>query len=67
MDGSQPLSTSRSLALLGQLELQLALRQRLADAAQQELDDRLDLVLLQLVEDDHVVDPVEELRAGRPS
>ena len=46
---------------LGQLQLQLALGHRLADAQQQQLDDLLDLLLLQLVEDDHVVDAVEEL------
>src|SRR4051812_38072442 len=49
------------LGRLGELQLQLALRQRRADAAQEELDDRLDLLLLQLVEHDHVVDAVEEL------
>src|SRR4051794_12840849 len=49
------------LGVLAELELELALRQRRADAAQEELDDRLDLVLLELVEDDDVVDPVEEL------
>src|SRR4051812_8826993 len=51
------------LGVLGELQLQLALRERLADAAQEELDDRLDLLLLQLVEHDHVVDAVEELGA----
>src|SRR4051812_775423 len=51
------------LGVLGELELQFALRQRLADAAQEELDDRLDLLLLQLVEHDDVVDAVEELGA----
>src|SRR4051812_1048316 len=51
------------LCVLGELELQLALCERLADAAQEELDDRLDLLLLQLVEHDHVVDAVEELGA----
>src|ERR1700750_1264070 len=35
------------LGVLGELQLQLALRERLADAAQEELDDRLDLLLLQ--------------------
>ena len=50
------------LGLLGELELELALGHRLADPQQQQLDDLLDLVLAgQLVEDDHVVDPVEEL------
>src|SRR4051794_11600735 len=49
------------LGVLAELELELAVRERLADAPQEELDDRLDLVLLELVEDDDVVDPVEEL------
>src|SRR3954447_16758325 len=49
------------LGRLGELELQLALGQRLADAAQEQLDDRLDLVLGELVEDDDLVDAVEEL------
>src|SRR4051794_28260086 len=49
------------LGLLGEIELELALGERLADAAEQQLHDRLDLVLLQLVEDDDVVDSVEEL------
>ena len=43
--------------------MQLALGERFADPHQQQFDDRLDLVLLQLVEDDYVVDPIEELRA----
>ena len=42
--------------------MQFALGQRLSDPHQQQFDDRLDLILLQLVEDDHIVDPVEELR-----
>src|SRR4051812_11498739 len=58
-----PLLDEQVLGVLGQLQLQLAVRQRLADAAQEELDDRLDLLLLQLVEHDHVVDAVEELGA----
>ena len=49
------------LGRLRQLELQLALGHRLADPRQQQLDDLLDLVLGQLVEDDHLVDPVQEL------
>ena len=44
-----------------QIERQLALRQRFADSLEQQLDDVGDLLLGQLVEDDHLVDAVEEL------
>src|SRR4051794_20047315 len=56
-----PLVDQQVLGILGELELELTLGQGLPDAAQEQLDDRLDLVLLQLVEDDDVVDAVEEL------
>src|SRR3954463_12229633 len=49
------------LGALRELELQVALRERRADAPQEEVDDPLDLVLGELVEDDDVVDAVEEL------
>src|SRR5829696_7140011 len=45
----------------GEVERQLALGQRLADPLEQQLDDLGDLLLGELVEDDHLVDPVEEL------
>src|ERR1035441_2668274 len=61
--GVPALFDQQVLGGLGQLELQLALGHRLADAQEQQLDDLLDLLLLQLVEDDHVVDAVEELGA----
>src|SRR5918994_1919559 len=47
--------------LAGEVERQLALGQRLPDPLQQQLDDLGDLLLGELVEDDHLVDPVEEL------
>src|SRR4051794_22361028 len=50
------------LRRLGEVQLELALGQRGPDATQQEVHDRLDLFLGELVEDDHVVDAVEELR-----
>ena len=49
--------------LVGQLDVHVALGQRLADAADQQVDHLDDFVLGQLVEDDDVVDTVEELRA----
>src|SRR4051794_26845559 len=51
------------LGLVGQLELQFVLGHLDADAADHQVDDLLDLVLGELVEDDHLVDPVEELGA----
>ena len=49
------------LGLVGQLQLQLVLGDLDADAVDHQVDDLLDLFLGQLVEDDHLVDPVEEL------
>src|SRR4051794_35634448 len=51
------------LRRLLELQLQLALGQRGADAQEQQVDDLLDLDLRELVEDDDLVDPVQELRA----
>src|ERR1700722_19628596 len=59
--GIPALVDKQILGGLRQLQLQLALGHRLADAQQQQLDDLLDLLLLQLVEDDLVVYAVEEL------
>src|SRR4029453_7663784 len=61
--GVPALVDEQVLRVLRELELQLALGQRLADAAQEELHDGLDLVLRELVEDDDLVDAVEELWA----
>ena len=49
------------LRLLGELDAGLVLAHLLAQALQHQVDDRLDLVLRQLVEDDHLVDAVQEL------
>src|SRR3954451_18714096 len=48
------------LRVVVEVERQLALRHRLPDPPQQQVDDLLDLVLLQLVEDDYLVDAVQE-------
>ena len=49
------------LRLLVELQLQLVLGDLRADPADHQVDDHLDLVAGQLVEDDHLVDPVQEL------
>src|SRR4051794_37280274 len=53
------------LGLLGELELQLPLGHRLPHAADEQVDDDLDLVLRELVEHQDVVDAVEELGPER--
>jgi len=58
MEGVPALLDEEILGIVGELELQLAFGHGLADAKEQQLDDLLDLVLLELVEDDDVVDPV---------
>src|SRR5215210_293568 len=47
--------------LLGEVHRQLPLGERLADPLEQQLDDGGDLLLRELVEDDDLVDPVQEL------
>src|SRR5207237_977545 len=47
---------------VGQFQRDLPLRQPLSQAAELDFDDLLQLGLVQGVEDDHLVDPVEKLR-----
>src|SRR5439155_7192038 len=47
---------------LGELDRGLVLANLVAQPLHQQLDDQHDLVLRQLVEDDHLVDPVQQLR-----
>src|SRR5579864_3171614 len=51
------------LRLVRELDRDLVVRHLLAQALQQQVDDRLDLFLVQLVEDDDLVDAVEQLGA----
>src|SRR5215213_139280 len=51
------------LGVLGQLQLEVVLGDLDANAVDHQVDDLLDLLLGELVEDDHLVDPVEELRS----
>src|SRR3954453_13838161 len=60
--GVPTLVDQQVLGLVGQIQLQLVLGDLDADAVDHQIDDLLDLVLGELVEDDHLVDPVEELR-----
>ena len=52
------------LGRVGQLQRDVPLRQPLAQPAELDLDDLLQMLLGQRVEDDDLVDAVEELRAG---
>ena len=55
--GVPALFDQQVLGLVGEVERQLALRERLADPLEQQLDDGGDLLLGELVEDDDLVDP----------
>src|SRR5690242_7775472 len=56
--GEEPL-----LGLARDLHLEAPLGQRLVDVGEEDVDDRAQLLLAQWVEDDHLVDAVDELRA----
>jgi len=49
------------LRAVGELELDLALAEALADTTELDLDDALQLLAREAVEDDDLVDPVQEL------
>src|SRR5882724_5495587 len=52
--------------LVRNLHLQAALGERTIDVVEQDVDDLAQLLRAQRVEDDHLVDPVDELGAERP-
>ncbi len=59
--GVEALGDDEVLGLVGEDEFQAAVGQPAADLRQLDVDDLLEVVLVQRVEHDHVVEPVEEL------
>ena len=59
--GVRALLDQELLGFVGELELQALLLEPLADLAQLEIDDVLQVVVVQVAEDDDVVHAVEEL------